>query len=237
MSRRTGYLTSIDNLPPLIFRFQFNPEVLSDKKSYKYDPAPSFGMWQFDQTSAASGFFNVLAGLLGDVKDIGSLLINTKPLDPKEGEPRQVTLEFKLDATMPGPLDQGQRDTILPDIAILRSFMTPSLSLPDVISAIASKSIGCFNRPPTCSVSYGHVSMTGVMTDLDIKVVDFFEDGDPLRAEVSCTVKEQSYSIYPIVDTATRLIHVFESMGRPGFGLDLLDSQLPTFITDKLFTR
>ena len=237
MARRTGYLSAIDNVPPLIFRFQFNPEILSDKKSYKYDPAPSFGMWQFDQTSAASGFFGTLAGLWGDVKDIGALLINTKPLDPKEGEPRQITLEFKLDASTPGPLDQGKRDTILPDIALLRSFMNPWFSIGDVFKAITSKDIGCFNRPPTCSVSYSYISMTGVMTDLDIKVTDFFDNGDPRRAEVSCTVKEQSYSAYPIIDTATRLVKVFESMGRPGFGMDILDSQLPTFISDKLISR
>jgi hypothetical protein len=237
MSRRTGYLSSIDNVPPLIFRFQFNPDVLSDKKSYKYDPAPAFGQWAFDQTSAGSGFFGVLAGLLGDVKDIGALLINTKPLDPKEGEPRTVVLEFKLDASTPGPLDGDSHGSILPDIAILRSFMAPSLSITDIIKAISTKSIGCFNRPPSCSVSYGHVSMSGVMTDLDLKIVDFFDDGEPRRAEISCTVKEQSYSIYPVIDTVTRLVGVFESMGRPGFGLDLLDSQLPTFMADKLFTR
>ena len=72
------------------------------------------------------------------------------------------------------------------------------------------------------------------MTDLDIKVVDFFEDGDPRRVEVNCTVKEQSYSLYPIIDTITRLVGVCESMGRPGFGIDLLDSQLPTFISNKI---
>jgi len=178
MGRRTGYLSNIDNIPPLVFRFQFNPEVLSDKKSYKYDPAPSFGLWSFDQTAAASGFFGVIGGLAGDVKEIGSLLMNTRPFDPKEGEPRQIALEFKLDASVPGPLDPGtDHGSIEPDIAILRSFMVPGIGFSDVIIAIAKKDVGCFNRPPTCAVSYGHVSMTGVMTDLDIKIVDFFEDG------------------------------------------------------------
>ena len=234
MPRRTGYLSSIDNVPPLVFRFQFNPEVLSDKKSYKYDPSPAFGLWSFDQTAAGSGVIGTLTGLFGDAKEIGSLMINTKPFDPKEGEPRTVTLEFKLDASAQGPLDDGVHGTILPDIAILRSFMTPSFSLTDVLGIIATKNVGCFNRPPSCSVSYGHVSMSGVMTDLDIKVVDFFEDGDPRRAEISCTVKEQSYSIYPITDTISRGIGVIESMGRPGFGIDVLDSQLPSFISNKI---
>ena len=235
MARRTGYLTNLDNIPTLVFRFQFNPDVLSDKKSYKYDPAPSFGLWRFDQTQAASGLIGTLTGLYGDVKEIGSLLVNTKPFDPKEGEPRQIGLEFKLDASTPGPLDDPSgHGSILPDIAILRSFMTPGLGISDLISAIATRRVDCFNRPPTCSVSYGHVSMTGVMRDLDIKVVDFFEDGEPRRAEVSCTVMEQTYSIYPIIDTISRVIDVFKSMGRHGYGIDLLDSQLPTIISNKI---
>jgi hypothetical protein len=246
MARRTGYLSSIDNIPPLVFRFQFNPDILSDKKSYKYDPAPSFGLWSFDQTSAASGVVGVLTGLLGDVKDIASLLINTRPLEPKEGDPRQVTLEFKLDASVAGPLDpQGtphgsyvpgqSKGTILPDLAILRSFMAPSWSITDVLGMIPPPhSVPCFNRPPSCSVSYAHVTMTGVMTDLDIKVTDFFDDGDPRRAEINCTVKEQSYSLYPIVDLITRVVGVSESMFRPGFGIDVLDSQLPTFISNSI---
>jgi len=51
---------------------------------------------------------------------------------------------------------------------------------------------------------------------------------------VSCTVKEQTYSLYPITDTITRVVNVFKSFGRPGFGTDLIDSQLPTFISDEI---
>jgi hypothetical protein len=232
--RRTGYLTSIDNIPPLIFRFQFNPDILSDRKSYKYDSAPAFGLWKFDKTSAGSGFFGTLAGLAEDVKEFSSLLVATKPLDPKEGEPRLITLEFVLDGTAEGPRDQGPHGSILPDIAVLRSFMYPSLSMIDAITAIANKDIGCWNRPPTCTVKYGHVSMTGVMTDLDIRVVSFFEDGDPLRAEVRATVKEQTFSFSPIIDTVTRLVDAVRVYGRPGAGIDVIDSQLPTFIADPI---
>ena len=45
MDRKTGYLANILNVPPLIFRFQFNPEMLIEKKSYKYEQANSFGQW------------------------------------------------------------------------------------------------------------------------------------------------------------------------------------------------
>lgn len=238
MARRTGYLSNIDNIPPLVFRFQFNPEVLSDKKSYKYDPAPSFGLWSFDQAKAAGSPLAVLAGLFGDLKQMGPLLLNTKPFDPKEGEPRQITLEFKLDASVPGPLDDASgHGSILPDIAILRSFMVPGMGFSDVITAMIKKEVGCFIRPPTCGVSYGHVSMTGVMTDLDLKIVDFFEDGEPRRAEVSCTVKEQTFSMYPIADTIGRIVNVSKAIARPTFLGDVLDSQVPTFVSDIILKR
>lgn len=236
MPRRTGYLANIFNLPPLIFRFQFNPDVLSDKKSYRYEPGPSMGLWRFDQTQAATGFIGTLAGFYKDVSEIGALLICTRPLEAREGEPRQITLEFQLDASRPGPLDGDDHygGSILPDLAVLRSFLAPSYDLFDVIQAIASRDPGCFNRPPTCSVSYGHVSMVGVMTDLDIKVVAFQDDGSPLRAEVSATVKEQAFSHSPIVDTAMRLVYTGFSYTRKDFGRDIVDSQLP-FLTGPIF--
>src|ERR1700736_5585783 len=101
--RRAGYLASLDNVPPLIFRFQFNPENITDKKSYNYESANGFGQWGFDQAAAASGFLATLAGLSKDVKEIGALLVRTKPLQPKEGQDRQISLDLVLDARIPGP--------------------------------------------------------------------------------------------------------------------------------------
>ena len=85
MDRKTGYLASITNVPPLIFRFQFNPELLTEKKTFKYDPANSFGKWGFDQTAAASGLVASAVASTKDIKEIGSLLIGVKPLEPVEG--------------------------------------------------------------------------------------------------------------------------------------------------------
>jgi len=228
-------------MPPLLFRFQFNPEVLSDKKSYRYK-TDSFGEWSLDNFQSAGGSLlsiSGLQGLLKDTKEIGSRLINTKPLDAEEGEPRQITLEFKLDGTRPGPLDDNDHygGSILPDIHTLRAFMAPSLDLPDLIGVIANRKMDCFKRPPECSVSYGHVSMTGVMTDLDIRVVQFYEDGDPMRAEVTATIKEQSRSIYPIIDSITRTYYVGRGYARAGFGLDIVDAVLPTFVTNMFLPR
>ena len=104
MDRKTGYLASFNNTPPLIFRFQFNPELLTEKKTFKYDPANAFGKWGLDQTAAESGL-GKFVGFYKDVEEWGSLLIGVKPLEPVEGDPRTFELEFKLDASVPGPLD------------------------------------------------------------------------------------------------------------------------------------
>src|SRR6266540_3103000 len=98
MPRKTGYLANILNVPPLIFRFQFNPELLSEKKSFGYREANNFGEWKFDRTAAATGVVGGFFGLLDDLKEIGSLLVGTKPLEADAGKPRTFALDFVLDA-------------------------------------------------------------------------------------------------------------------------------------------
>jgi hypothetical protein len=61
-----------------------------------------------------------------------------------------------------------------------------------------------------------------VMTDLNIKVTSFHDDGTPLRADVSVTLKEQSFAISPIVEFFTRNINVAKSFNRKGIGSDFL---------------
>jgi hypothetical protein len=220
MERKTGYLANILNIPPLIFRFQFNPELLSEKKGFKYEQANSFGNWGFDQTAAA-GF---IKGLYKDAKEISSLLVATKPLEPVEGELRTFELEFKLDASMPGPLDGANHygGSIKPDLALLRSFMVPSWDVLDLTKMIVDGKVACFNKPPACTLNYGGLSVECAMTDLNIKLVSFKDNGDPLRAEVTCTLKEQTFSIDPLVGTVTRLIDVGRSYARQGIGTDFL---------------
>jgi hypothetical protein len=220
--RKTGYLANILNVPPLIFRFQFNPDLLTEKKTYKYDQANSFGQWGFDQTSAASGFVAGALGFYKDLKEIGSLLVATRPLEAVEGELRSFELEFKLDASVAGPVDGSDHygGSILPDLAVLRSFMNPSYTLPDIVSMLADRRVGCFTRPPTCTLNYGGLRTECVMTDLTIKHTAFQDNGDPLRAEVSCTLKEQTFSTDPIVDLVMRTAYVAKSYDRAGIGTD-----------------
>jgi len=224
-----GYLANVLNIPPLIFRFQYNPDFLQEKKSYKYKESNSFGQWTFDRAQAGAGAIGTLSGLYDDVKEIGSLLVATKPLEPEEGDQRTFSLDFVLDASVPGPEDGGDHfgGSIEPDLAVLRSFVNPSWDLIDVIKMIGKKEVACFSKPPECSLFYGGISSTCVMTDLNIKMVSFFPTesdsaGKPLRAEVSVTLKEQSFSVTPIVDLGKRLIGVARSYGRPTIGEDFL---------------
>jgi hypothetical protein len=227
-----GLLASVFNIPPLIFRFQYNPELLQERKRYKYQQANSFGKWRFDQTSAASGVAGTILGLWEDVKEIGPLLVATKPMEALEGEPRQYTLEFKLDALERGPMDTDDHfgGSIQPDLAVLRSFMHPSWDLADVgkwlLAGIASKdwSPPCWNRPPTCTLVYGPLSFDCVMEDLDIKITDFQEDLSPARAEVSVRLLEQTHSPTPMIDFVKRYVDVARSYDRAGIGEDIADA-------------
>lgn len=225
MERKTGYLASLFNIPPLIFRFQFNPTIVSDKKSYKYDQAQSFGQWGFDKFKAGSGFVGSALGLWDDTKEITSLLVATKPMEAKEGQPRTIGVEFELDSTRPGPLDGDDHygGSIEPDLAILRAFMYPTWTAMDITKMIATKEVLCWNRPPECEFKYGSFSVTCVMTDLNIKVTAFKDDGKPQRAEVNVTLKEQTYSISPMVEYAMRAFYeIPRSYGRKGIGKDFL---------------
>ncbi len=230
MARSTGYLASLINFPPLIFRFQYNPQMLQEKKTYKYTEVNAFGQMGFDQTAAASGFFSTLGAIYKDLKEIGALLTNTKPLQATEGEQRTVALDFQLNANDPGPLDGSQhyadisnpsRGSIEPDLALLRAFMNPSYDLIDVVKALGGDA-KCWKTPPEVSLIYGGLSITAVMTDLNIKMVEFFDDGKPSRADVTVTLKEQTASVSPIAEYLKRNFLIGMSYVRPGIGTDFL---------------
>jgi len=227
-----GLLANVFAIPPLIFRFQYNPELLQERKRYKYQQANSFGRWLFDQTAAASGFIDTIGGLWEDLKEIGPLLTATKPFEALEGEPRQYQLEFRLDALEPGPMDVDDHfgGSIEPDLAVLRSFMHPGWDDIDAIAWIG-KGLGgrgwtppCWNRPPTCTLVYGPLSFDCVMEDLDIKITDFKEDLSPARAEVSVRLLEQTHSATPVTEFITRNVDVARTLGRAGFGEDFLNA-------------
>jgi hypothetical protein len=226
MTRKAGYLASLFNIPPLIFRFQFNPEMVQEKRSFGYDSSNSFGQWGFNAAGAAlsagggalSTAKNVLLGGYQDVKGMGPILLGTKPLQATDGSPREIELEFRLDATYPGPLDGNDHygGSILPDLAILRSFVNPAWGLTDMISMVGAKKWTCPPSPPPCTFKYAGLSIDCVMESLEIKHTEFDEDRNPIRAEVSCTLKEQSYSVPPLIETIERLGYAGRGLVRPG---------------------
>jgi hypothetical protein len=66
--------------------------------------------------------------------------------------------------------------------------------------------------------------MTCVMTDLNIKITAFQSDGSPARAEVSVTLKEQTFSVSPLIDFITRTGYDVRALIRPGIGTDLIQA-------------
>jgi hypothetical protein len=222
--RSSGYLANVLNVPPLIFRFQFNPELLSEKKSYEYREANDFGKWEFEKTKASKGLASKIAGALDDLKDFGPLLVATKAQSAVGGKPRTFSLDFALDArARPGLPDAVTGTPILPDdprmggriepaLAVLRSFMNPGFDpISDLLSIIGGAQFCGPIRPPTCDLKLGAIDLTCVMNDLNIKVTHFKRDTTPLRAEVSITLTEQTQSIATTLDYIGRAVEVVKS--------------------------
>lgn len=227
-----GLLANIFAIPPLIFRFQWNPVLLQERKRYKYEQSNSFGRWLFDQTAASSGFIGTVKGLWEDLKEVGPLLTATRPYHAIEGEPRQYQLEFFLSADERGPMDTDDHfgGNIAPDLAVLRSFTQPGWDDLDALAWIA-KGIGgqgweppCWNTPPICTFVYGPLQFDCIVEDLDIKITDFNEDLSPKRAEVSVRLLEQTHSTTPITEFVTRNVDVVRALTRKGTDKDMLNA-------------
>ena len=212
-----AYLAAPFNLPPLIFRFQFNPDILNIKKSFKYESANSFGDWSFDKTAAGGASMGAIGSVLGaidDIKEWGSILTKVKPIEAKEGEPQTVALDFRIDGSPSAqtltdspelPNSDPPQGSIQNAISVLQQFMYPSYDIFDLFKTIAQKKVPCLNTPPEVSLIYGPITVTGHITDLSIKVVAFTADADPMRAEVSLTLKEQSLGLSTIPSSIARI--------------------------------
>jgi hypothetical protein len=221
MARQTGFLANVLNVPPLIFRFQFNPDLMSDRKSYKYDPG-STGRWDLKKDENSPGGIEGLIGL--DLQSVGPRLINTPQLVAGQGEHRVVSIDFQLDGRPDLPDEVKSRlGSIEPDLAVLRSFMYPSYAmtdLPDVLTASGLSKAP--KKPPECNLVYGGTRLTCVMTDLNIKITSFNDDGSPLRAEVSVTLKEQTLSYSPLTEFISRFVDSSKAM----MGLSLQEAAI-----------
>lgn len=230
-----GYLACWNNIPPLVFRFQFNPESLQERKAYKYTEVENFGNWNFDKTSAAASsdqpwyvkLATAPAGALEDLKEFGPQLVRTHPLEAGCGDQRVFTLDFVLDGSVlaqgataeVGNLYEGD---ISPDLALLRSFMNPAVDPGGLIEWISSGFEKTFTPPP-CTLIYGGIGAECVMENLGIKITRFNPDTSPSRAEISVTLKQQSRSFSPLVETIERYVNLARTFGRAGYGEDFVN--------------
>ncbi|MES3153131.1 hypothetical protein [Sphingomonas faeni] len=227
-----GYLASWLSLPPLVFRFQFNPESMTEKKSYKYTDATNFGNWAFDKTSAAMNsaqpWYTKLAtapaAAYKDLQEIGPQLVRTHPVQAGCGDHRIFSLDFVIDGGVPldgATAEVGNRydGSIEPDLAILRSFVNPGVDAGGLIEWFSSGFETTF-PPPQCTLIYGGINADCVMESLSIKMTRFNPDTSPARAEVSVTLKQQTKAITPMIETIERTIRVAATLARPGYGGD-----------------
>lgn len=223
-----GYIAQVLNIPPLVFRFQIPPDLLSEKSRYGYTPSQGMGKWKFDQASAGKGVFGTLGGILEDLKEMGSLITNTRGLAPGEGEPRTFDLELDLyagklpDGTKGGVAGQVLDEEIEPYLALLRAFMVPGVDITSAIKDLVALSPPCLNKPPEVSFKYGPISATCVMTDLNIKILTFTSEGKAEHAKVNVTLKEQTHAFDPVVEAIKRTATIVGDMGRDGYAEDLL---------------
>lgn len=229
-----GYLACWNALPPLVFRFQFNPETLTEKKGYKYKEVENFGNWAFDKTSAALRadkpwyvkLATAPAAAIDDLKELGPQLVRTHPLEAECGDQRTFALDFVLDGNVRpegataevGNLYGGD---ISPDLALLRSFVNPGLDTGSLIDWI--KNIDKPFAPPLCTLIYGGINTDCVMESLSIKVTRFNPDTSPARAEISIALKQQTYAISPLIELIERYVNLARTMGRQGYGSDYVN--------------
>jgi hypothetical protein len=230
-----GYLACWNSLPPLVFRFQFNPESLQERKAYKYNEVENFGNWAFDKTSAALSaaqpwyvkLVTAPAAAYEDLKEIGPQLVRTHPLEAGCGDQRTFALDFVLDG---GVLPEGATTDvgnlydgdIGPDLSLLRSFMNPGVDPGSLIDWISSGFDKAF-PPPLCTLIYGGINADCVMENLNIKITRFNADTSPARAEISVSLKQQTKAITPLIETIERYVDIGRSLGRKGFGSDYVN--------------
>ncbi|HET6339857.1 MAG TPA: hypothetical protein VFG30_41895 [Polyangiales bacterium] len=218
---KRGYLANILNVPPLIYPFQYNPTQISESKANTLrssTPAATLSSaleatlgfagaaLSLNISAAASGFKTAR-------QKLARTLSNTELYDFNVEGPRKFSFKFVVDGRekRPGEPDRRRSDSgsVLPDLAIIRSFVFPALA--DLMD-LASAALGptpegrvFFKKPPTCLLVMGSRSVEGFITDLKITETAFNADLEPTRAEIEIQMTENTDSISFIVDAFKRI--------------------------------
>ena len=104
------------------------------------------------------------------------LFTKVKPIEPKEGEPQVLSLEFKLDASpsattleeTPELPDIDRADGSLLDTLAVLSFMYPSYDVLKHLQDHRQGHAAVSGRPPECTFIFGQMSLVGHITDSGI---------------------------------------------------------------------
>jgi hypothetical protein len=224
---KRGYLASILTIPPLIYPFQYNPTQLNDTKTVEWDrrqpSIPARGVEGLvSGVAGAFGGGGLFSGLAATAIASPQLLGRTFSAADlrkfKSERARTLNFKFTIDGRekRPGEPERRREDgTILPDLAILRSFVYPRVGeLLDILnSAFGSEGDRWikiwFNKPPTALLVLGDMSVEGFVTDLKITETMFNADLDPVRAEVEISMIEKIDSLSFIIESVKRLGRTF----------------------------
>jgi hypothetical protein len=197
MAKR-GYLANPENIPPLIYPFQYNPTELTDSKTVS---------WGKKREVSPTGPF---AAVEGAIQNTGRLFSKANFLKfTSEGD---RTLRFKLTIDgrerRPGEPQRrrNQQGNILADLAILRSFVYPSVaSISDLVNLAAGHPPDPFYpQPPTALLVMGDLFMEGYITSLEINETLFNQELNPVRADVTISMTEKVDSLAFVKESIKR---------------------------------
>jgi hypothetical protein len=154
-----GFLANIEQIPPLIFTFQFNPDSISDNKAVKYVDR--------DEDLCGNAPGKLYTG----------------------GGDRTISFKFQLhgleegtNALNPSPVDNG----ISTELAKLRSFLYPR---EDAWAVLGGGEEGQrLSPPPTCYFGFGTKVLECVVTQMTIDETQFNSALAPVRADVDVTL-------------------------------------------------
>jgi hypothetical protein len=157
-----GFLANIDQFPPLIVTFQFNPASISDNKEVKFRDIQS------DLSGTAPG-----KEYTGGGDRTISFKVNLHGL------------EQGTNLANPTGLDNG----ISTELAKYRSFLYPATDAWAVVGGMSDEE-GCrIKPPPTCYFGFGAKLLECVVTSMTINEAQFNSFLAPVRAEVDITLK------------------------------------------------
>ena len=184
-----GFLASINVIPPLVVKFQFNPESISDNKSVNF----------VDKQTGVTG--------------------NAPGKYYKGGGDRTISFDLKLhglekkaDSNLSDPQSRISVHTSTPGITVelaqLRSFLYPKEDAWSSLGQIfgINKDGRSLCSPPECIFGFGDKVLECVVTEMTVNETQFNNNLVPVRADVSITlvVREDEESAFFQLDRQRR---------------------------------